>query len=54
MVNSKYSPIAIKIETKQKLELIRGKNPKESWDELINRLLQKTETQTINAEANAQ
>jgi len=49
MVNSKFSPIAIKLETKQKLELLKGKNPKESWDELINRLLPKTETQTVEA-----
>jgi len=43
MVNSKFSPIAIKLETKQKLEAIKGKNPKESWDDLINRLIPKTD-----------
>jgi hypothetical protein len=46
-----YSPIAIKFETKQKLNAIRKKEPKESWDELINRLLPKNETQTVEATA---
>jgi hypothetical protein len=44
-----YTTIPIQTETKQKLELIKGKDPKESWDKLITRLIPKNETPPVEA-----